>query len=163
MSQGGLPLQMEELSPIMERVVCDITQRVGRLELSPAQQASSEGHGPRCALQTTLDGAYRSRLVLAGDYAFFSHLAENMMGGPPAPEDVEDYALEYFNMLCGHVVAEIFRETQAAAKFHCPIFCREGGTEPASPAENSACFHSPFGALELRYEPILPVMAGNHK
>ena len=55
-----------------------------------------------CQVQTTLYGGYHSRITLTSNYLFFFNLAKNMMEESPTLEDVADYAVEYFNVLCGH-------------------------------------------------------------
>ena len=71
----------------------------------------------------------------------------------PTLEDVADYAVEYFNVLCGHIVAEIFRVTGVTAKFCCPIFGHKVRSE-AVPFQTCTQFCCPYGWLELGYAPL---------
>ena len=41
-----------------------------------------------------------------------------------AVEYVEDFTKEYFNVLCGHIVSRLFRETRVPARFSPPVFRR---------------------------------------
>ena len=97
-----------ELSLIMERVACEVTRHVGQLELRPVLDENFPAETGGCQVQTTLYGGYHSRITLTSNYLFFFNLAKNMMEESPTLEDVADYAVEYFNVLCGHIVAEIF-------------------------------------------------------
>ena len=106
-----------ELSRIMERVACEVTRHVGQLELRPVLDENFPAETGGCQVQTTLYGGYHSRITLTSNYLFFFNLAKNMMEESPTLEDVADYAVEYFNVLCGHIVAEIFRVTGVTANF----------------------------------------------
>ena len=94
-----------ELSRIMERVACEVTRHVGQLELRPVLDENFPAETGGCQVQTTLYGGYHSRITLTSNYLFFFNLAKNMMEESPTLEDVADYAVEYFNVLCGHIVA----------------------------------------------------------
>lgn len=39
-----------------------------------------------------------------------------------APQDVEDFAKEYFNVICGQFVARLFQLTKVASRFRIPVF-----------------------------------------
>ena len=90
-----------ELSRIMERVACEVTRHVGQLELRPVLDENFPAETGGCQVQTTLYGGYHSRITLTSNYLFFFNLAKNMMEESPTLEDVADYAVEYFNVLCG--------------------------------------------------------------
>lgn len=64
-----------------------------------------------------VDGEYRMQLQFRADPRMFGRFAENMMGKPPQEEDIRDYAEEFFNVLCGRFVSEIYRATQMKARF----------------------------------------------
>ena len=142
-----------ELSPIMERVACEVTRHVGQLELRPVLDENFPAETGGCQVQTTLYGGYHSRITLTSNYLFFFNLAKNMMEESPTLEDVADYAVEYFNVLCGHIVAEIFRVTGVTAKFCGPIFGHKVRSE-AVPFQTCTQFCCPYGWLELGYAPL---------
>lgn len=64
-----------------------------------------------------VDGEYRMQLQFRADPKMFGRFAENMMGRSPEEEDIRDYAEEFFNVLCGRFVSEIYRTTQLKAQF----------------------------------------------
>lgn len=39
-------------------------------------------------------------------------------------EDVEAFAKEFFNLLCGHVATRLFELTKVPARFGIPVFCQ---------------------------------------
>ena len=127
-----------ELSRIMERVACEVTRHVGQLELRPVLDENFPAETGGCQVQTTLYGGYHSRITLTSNYLFFFNLAN---------------AVEYFNVLCGHIVAEIFRVTGVTAKFCCPIFGHKVRSE-AVPFQTCTQFCCPYGWLELGYAPL---------
>lgn len=64
-----------------------------------------------------VDGEYRMQMHFRAEPRMFGRLAGNMMGEPPQEEDIRDYAEEFFNILCGRFVSEIYRTTQMKARF----------------------------------------------
>ena len=64
-----------------------------------------------------IDGEYRMELRFRAQPSMFRRLTENMMGEPPQEEDVRDYAEEFFNVLCGRFVSEIYRTTKMKGRF----------------------------------------------
>ena len=94
---------------------------------------------------TTLDGDYKIRLVFCAEDALLQKIADNML-----EETVEDHndviecAKEFFNVVCGHIVAAIFRTVRVSARFHCPDFA-EGYFLPENGGTDSliiSCFKS---------------------
>ena len=50
-------------------------------------------------------------------------IAETMLEEPVNhQEDIAECAKEFFNVVCGYIVAEIFKATKAKARFQCPQF-----------------------------------------
>lgn len=85
---------------------------------------------------TTLDGDYKIRLVFCAEDALLQKIADNMLEETVEDrEDVVECAKEFFNVVCGHIVAAIFRAIKVSARFHCPHFAEgyflpeNGGTE----------------------------------
>jgi len=93
-------------------LVCEITEQMAGIQLSQEQD-------PKCAvLRTPMHGVCA---LIGGDYTLdmhffaekdlFERLARNMLGEEPSEEDVQDYAMEFFNTLCGRFISEIINET----------------------------------------------------
>lgn len=113
------PVQLHEL-------ICDmtkrITQNVAHIDLTLCD-IEPDSHRDLCSVYTTLSGGYSTCFVLCAERSFFHRLTENILGYPTDdPEDLEEYAKEYFNVLCGRLVGEIYQLTKLGAKFHPPIF-----------------------------------------
>ena len=137
------PVQLHEL-------ICDmtqkITQNVAHIDLTLCDM-EPDPHRDLCSVYTTLSGGFSTRFVLCGERTFFHRLTENILGHPTDdPEDLEEYTKEYFNVLCGRLVGEIYRVTKRGAKFHPPFF-HEGHYSLIPPASDneleSICFTNP--------------------
>ena len=132
------PVQLHEL-------ICDmtqkITQNVAHIDLTPCDM-EPDPHRSLCSVYTTLSGGYSACLVLCAERTFLHRLTENILGHPTDdPEDLEEYAKEYFNVLCGRLVGEIYQVTGLGAKFHPP--CLQDGHYSRSPS-----------APDVRLQPI---------
>ncbi len=83
-----------------------------------------------------VDGDYQMELLFRAEPRFFYRMAENMIGDPPEDElEVQEYASEFFNTLCGRFISEIYRATRRPARFHpiryqtaseCQGICEDG-------------------------------------
>ena len=113
-------MQRERLTEIFDHVVRDITQREAGIVLHSSQ---TQLEGELCTVYTTFDKGYHTSLSLCAETAMFLRLTQGMMEREEVtPQDVEDFAKEYFNVLCGHIVTTLFRETRIPAKFLPPSF-----------------------------------------
>lgn len=81
--------------------------------------------GGLCTVYTVFQRGVGSALTLSADAALFARIARQMLCMEEvAPEDAEDCAREYFNIVCGHIAAEIYRSTNKSPRFLVPGFCR---------------------------------------
>lgn len=64
-----------------------------------------------------VEGAYRMELFFCAEPSLFQRLACNMIGAPAEDEEVQEYAAEFVNMLCGRFISEIYRATKISARF----------------------------------------------
>ena len=70
-------------------------------------------------------GAESGRNPRLPEAAMFVRLTRGMMQREDVTDrDVEDFTKEYFNVLCGHIVSRLFRETRVPARFSPPVFRR---------------------------------------
>lgn len=103
------------VSSLAKRLVCEITQQMTGIVLSKLDAPPS---APRqmAVVRGLIGGDYALQVDFFADYPLFVRLTENMMGEPPTEEDVEDYAIEFFNTLCGRFLSEIVNETHISAR-----------------------------------------------
>ena len=65
-----------------------------------------------------VNGDLDIHMQLWADAPILNRLAENMIGGPPEDqEEVNEYATEYVNVLCGRFLSEICRHMKAKVEF----------------------------------------------
>lgn len=101
---------------------------------------------------TTLEGDYRIRLVFCSEQPLLQAIAENMLEETVENyEDVVECVKEFFNVVCGHIVAAIFQTIHAKARFHCPCFV-EGYFLPESERADSLMT---FCYTSEQYEPAI--------
>lgn len=73
---------------------------------------------------TVFERGFASALTLSADAALFTRIARQMLCMEEvAPGDAEDCAKEYFNIVCGHIAAEMYRSTNKSPRFRVPGFC----------------------------------------
>ena len=114
---GADRLDEHALVELIHRTVVDITRQIAKIDLRLCSQDPDPAN-ELCTLHTTIDGDYHTELVLHADRALLHRLTENMMEAKTTdPEDMEEYSKEFFNVLCGHIVSEIFRRTKLPARF----------------------------------------------
>lgn len=104
------------------------------------------------AVFTGIDGAYSAVLAFVAERPLFLRLARNMICGPvESEEDVRDYVKEFFNVLSGRFISELYRMTGAPALF-CPPEYR-AGTPPdlwaLEPSSNQLIYESDQGCTAV--------------
>jgi len=120
------------VSPELLREFCgqaarSVTWQVGGIELGP-------GNGPPVGdvrlVFTPFTKGVTMALALRAEASFFRRISCCMMGREWTDEqDMEDSAKEYFNVLCGGVVAALYCSAKAVTRFDIPTF-HEGGYQP---------------------------------
>lgn len=120
----GRTLSREELRALLDRVARDITHEAG-VTLCPLDSGRPEPEDAPYTVYTTFNRGVNSSLSLCAGMSLFIRLARNITQMEEiTPQDAEDVAKEYFNVLCGHVLAQLFPVTRVPARFSVPSFCR---------------------------------------
>lgn len=108
------------LRHLLDCAVQEMSCRFGGLELSQQETELSED---ACTVSTVFVGEHPSAVALCADREVFVRLAQSIMGrAAVTPKDVEDVAKEYFNIICGKIVAGLFELTRTAPRFQIPRF-----------------------------------------
>ena len=116
------PLTPSQLQELICTVTQQITQSVAHIDLTPCE-LEPDPHQDLCFVYTTLSGVAPVRLVLCAERTFLQRLTENILGHSTSdPEDLEEYTIEFFNVLIGRLVGEFYRATHIGARFHPPLF-----------------------------------------
>jgi hypothetical protein len=119
-----------------ELLVCEIMDQMAGIQVSRC----SGGETPAQEMDTVggyVAGGYQMEVFLRAEPALFRRIACNLIGGEPdSPEEIQDYAMELFNVLCGRFVSEVSRTTHVPAYFEPPMYfkdARDGGASPGEP------------------------------
>lgn len=117
----------EQLREFCAQAARSVTRQIGGIELGA-------GNGPprgdeRLVFAPFTKGVEMA-LALRAETGFFQRISCRMMRREWADEqDMEDSAKEYFNVLCGGVVAALYRSAKAVTRFDIPTF-HKGGYRP---------------------------------
>ena len=110
----------EYLAEVFDHVVRDITRREAGIEL---QSSDSQPKGETCTVYTAFNKGYHTSLSLCAESSMFVRLTQRMMGREEVTaEDVEIFAKEFFNVLCGHIATQLYQTTRVPARFDPPLF-----------------------------------------
>ena len=100
----------ERLTEIFDQVVRDITRREAGICLAPGE---AEPSGEVFTVYAVFERGFDTCLSMSAEAAMFVRLSRGMMQREDVTDrDVEDFTKEYFNVLCGHIVSRLFRETR---------------------------------------------------
>lgn len=110
----------EYLAEVFDHVVRDITRREAGIEL---QSSDSQPKGETCTVYTAFNKGYHTSLSLCAESSMFVRLTQRMMGREKVTaEEVEIFAKEFFNVLCGHIATQLYQTTRVPARFDPPLF-----------------------------------------
>lgn len=110
----------QKLQDILSSSLQDTTIRFAGIRIWEDVVAPSDDI---CTVHTILEGRRPAALLLHADRALLVRLARAIMHqNVLSPQDVEDVATEYFNVVCGRVVAALFEADHISACFHSPSF-----------------------------------------
>lgn len=113
-----------DIEKILDDTVRDITKRLADIELKKADWAQA-GTDDVASLYTVTTGSYKITVITYAETRLLRYIAEKMARRTvDEPEDVEMYSKEYFNILCGHIISKINRQTNSSARFGIPQFRR---------------------------------------
>lgn len=101
-----------------DTLTCEITEQMCGIRLNSRTQVERNAP-PMDVVYGLVEGRYRMCLKFRAEPRLFCRLAENMIGAPPeSMEEVQEYATEFFNVLCGRFISEIYQQTKLPARFY---------------------------------------------
>lgn len=110
----------QKLKDVLNRSIQDTTSRFAGIQLVEQNVELSDDI---CTVHTILEGNRRAALLLCADTALLNRLAQNILhSSQVTPQDVEDVAKEYLNIICGQVVAGLFQIARIPSRFCIPSF-----------------------------------------
>jgi len=132
-------LSEERLHTIYDQSTREVTEKTSGILLSKTVLLDGKVdpfHGDICTVYTIFEKNAHSGLALCTETALLVRLTQRMMRSEHvAFQDVEDFTKEYFNVLCGHIAASLFRDTKIAVRFQIPVFYR-GKYQPEDQEES---------------------------
>lgn len=109
-----------ELKQVLNQSMQDATSRFGGIELMEQEVTLSDDV---CTVYTILEGYGQPMLALYADAALLTRLTQNIIRSCTVTlQDIEDVTKEYFNVVCGLIVAGLFRVARKPARFQVPSF-----------------------------------------
>lgn len=110
----------EQLREGLDRIIREVTEASAGIALVRGEAPPGEDI---CTVHIGFRRGFHSSLSLRADTALFARLARSMLREEQiTAQDLEDVAKEYFNVLCGHIAAALYKATQVSARFSVPSF-----------------------------------------
>lgn len=107
-----------------EQMLLEITEEMAGIHLTTVETKEREVRMDGVCGRT--DGDHRMRFQFRAEPGVFYRMAKNMIGDEPTDtEEVQEYAVEFFNVLCGRFISEIHQATKSSARF-APTHYEEG-------------------------------------
>lgn len=125
------------VSNLAEGLVLEITKQMSGIILYSMRENPPE-HRRMAVVQGLIGGDYPLKVQFFADRALFYRLTQNMLGDHPSEEDIEDYAIEFFNILCGRFLSEIVNQTHISARLM-PIRYELPAEETTPETDESMC------------------------
>lgn len=99
-------------------LVCEILELMSGIQLRQHPSWMETAGDKRLeAIYGFVNGDYQIELRFLAEPHLFFRLAQNMIGREPKEEEVQDYAMEFFNVLCGRFISELYKATNTSARF----------------------------------------------
>lgn len=113
-------LPQKELEALLDAAVREVTAKISGIQL---YRGGDPPGGDFCTIHIAFRKEFRSSLSLRADTSMLTSLAQSaLMVETVTPQDLEDFAKEYFNILCGKIAAIFFMTTKKPARFSVPAF-----------------------------------------
>lgn len=109
-----MELWIQELA---EKLVREVSDQLADIHLeSTAEFPWDDLPGEHAVVFGLVQGDYELHIQLLTEWRLLYRMTHNMMGEDPDSEDVREYALEYFNIICGRFISEIVNRTHISVK-----------------------------------------------
>lgn len=108
------------LEDIFDEITREVTECAGGISLFRGESCLT---GKLCTVSVAFVRGFHTCVSFCAEEPLFTRLTQYMMQNTEVtPQDVEDFTKEYFNVLCGHIAARLFRETKISSRFGVPVF-----------------------------------------
>lgn len=110
----------EKLREGLDRIIREVTDATAGIALTRGEEAPGEHI---CTVHIGFRRGYHSILALRADAALFARMAQSILKQERiTPQDLEDVAKEYFNVLCGHIAIALYKATHVSVRLSMPSF-----------------------------------------
>lgn len=109
---------------LAKQMVIDVADWMGgvNLQLSTADGRAGAYHELH-TVYGQVDGDLKMQMRFAADKKMLSRMSEKLFGAPPENrEELEEYMVEYANVLFGRFISEICRDHKPRLRFHAPRY-----------------------------------------
>ena len=121
----------EWVSLMAKELISEITESMANILLRDGKISEQELEQKKLVgISAAIGGDYPMTLRFFSERRFIYRLTKNMMASEPTKEDMQDYAIEYFNTICGRFVSELIN--QMHIKAHLMPIRYEEAFDPAS-------------------------------
>lgn len=112
----------EKLREVFDRITREVTQDAVGIHLEMGGAAPGDD---LCTVHIGFKKGFHSSLSLRADTSMLARLTQSILHKENVtPQDLEDVAKEYFNVLCGHIAKALYQATSVACRFDVPSFYR---------------------------------------
>ena len=147
--------ELEEMLDIAVREVTEITTGVS------LHKGGGPPGGDFCTVHVTFKKGVRSSLSLQADRGMMTEMAQRAFHNKLIKSaDLEDFAKEYFNVLCGRVAGQLYRLTRTSVRFGVPEF-RWGYFEPENHSRQFTLNYSDDQSRSVQLIHLIPRLGRN--
>lgn len=115
-------LSCETLIQLLDTTIQEVIKATTGIQVSRSNDTPQKDI---CTVYISFQKGFSSSLALYAEKAMLERMARNALQIEIAtPRDVEDYAKEFFNILCGQITAAMFNAAKTASRFSVPAFYR---------------------------------------
>lgn len=109
-----------DLPIIIDDIIRDVSIKVAKLDLCSYDPARISLEN-RIAVITTVTGNFEGSIVFSSDNHVIRGISENMKHEQITQEsEIEIYAVEFFNILCGRIITALCNRSRLPARFNIP-------------------------------------------
>ena len=101
-----------------ETLVCEIAEQMSGIQLRRSKAWTCEKPETRVdAICGHVSGDFQIELRFFAQTELLFRLTRNMVGYDPESDEVQEYAMEFFNILCGRFISELYKAARTSARF----------------------------------------------
>ena len=104
--------EAEWIYGMVENLTCEILAEMAGIRLCRATGPAADlKKKPMVAVCAAIGGDYTINMRFLAEKQLFYRLAQNMLEREPDDEEIQEYAMEFVNVVCGRVISEIINAT----------------------------------------------------